>query len=320
MSTLSPDYLLFAQHGWADTNRQITRLAQALAGTKTLVFAPDLGYVRTWLRIEPLIEQVALNAIATVTPYPNTPIRIIGHSMGGLIWLEVLDRYPELRAKVHSLVLIGSPVGGADLARAIDPWGIGIGIARDLGINRRAIAQRIATEIPTLVIAGDIDNGSDGTILVETAKFAGAKFVCVKDISHAALKSHLSLVNIIQDFWANPLVSTPSAPDFASILIDRLRLVTGMTDAHRRDFPYSKPYITFDNEITLRTWKNPWQIQHVFVSDRTEDFLWGGFVGWSHNGALTETLTEIQKEYSLSIPRIQKHHLPGNVSSNRTPK
>jgi pimeloyl-ACP methyl ester carboxylesterase len=293
---MSPDRILFAQHGWADTNRAIAQFAKALATPKTLVIAPNLGYLKTWLWIEPLIEQVARVAIETVASYPDAPIRIVGHSMGGLIWLEVLDRYPQLRSKIESLVLVASPIGGADLARAIDPLGIGIGIARDLGINRRAIAQRIATEIPTLVIAGDIDNGSDGTIAIETTKFDPVKFICLKGISHAALKNHLPLVDIIRDFWANPLVNVSPEPDFSNLLIQRLQSLPGMTDAHPRDFWRSKTYITFNNGITIRTWTNLLQVQHIYVADREDNCLYSGFVGWLHDGALSEILAEIQKE------------------------
>ena len=52
------DTLLFAQHGWADTNQAMLRFGQEIAGPGDLVIAPNLGYVRTWLRIEPLIATV----------------------------------------------------------------------------------------------------------------------------------------------------------------------------------------------------------------------------------------------------------------------
>jgi hypothetical protein len=58
MSVEKPDFILYAQHGWADNNRAILDLAQKLATPKTLAIAPSLGYYRTWLRIQPLIEAV----------------------------------------------------------------------------------------------------------------------------------------------------------------------------------------------------------------------------------------------------------------------
>ena len=295
-----PDFILYAQHGWADTHRAIALLADSLATPNTLVITPNLGFIKTWLWIEPLIEQVEQSATEIINAYPQTPIKIIGHSMGGLIWLEVLQRHPEWWSKIHSLVLLGSPVGGADVARTIDPLGIGIGIARDLGKNRRSIAESIAKVIPTLAIAGDFDDGSDGVVTVETTKFSGSKFLSLPGIFHPALRNHPSLREIILDFWANPMITVAPEPDFTAILIEELRLVTGITDAHRRDFHRSQPSIIFNNGIVLRTWKNFLQIDHVFVANLESEFLWGGFVGWIHAQGLDRTLNNIrQKYYSL---------------------
>jgi pimeloyl-ACP methyl ester carboxylesterase len=314
-SSQSPEFILFAQHGWADTNRAIAKLANALATPKTLVVTPNLSYLKTWLRIEPLIAQVEQKAIAITASYPDTPIKIIGHSMGGLIWLEVLNRNPQLRSRIHSLVLIASPIGGADLARIIDPLGIGIGIARDLGINRREIAQRIARKIPTLVIAGDIDRGSDGTITVETTKCDLSKFVCLPGISHPALKNHPALIDIIRDFWLNPSVTVASEADLSAFLIQRLRSIPGMTDAHRRGFSRSTVHIAFDNGISIRLWTNPFQVQHVFLANDQGDYLYSGFVGWLHAKSLHQTLAAIEREYSEQLTNINQSGRSRNLLS-----
>ena len=288
------DFILFAQHGWADNDKAIANMAQSLTTPQSLLITPDLGWVKTWLRIEPLIEQVEKIASETIDNCPHIPIRIMGHSMGGLIWLEVLQRHPEWWKRVESLVLIASPVGGADLARIFDPLGIGIGIAAALGMNRRPIAQSIAKVIPTLAIAGDVDGGSDGTITLETTKFAGAKWVCLPDLPHATLKNHCAVVAVIQEFWANPVITEAPPLDFTAQLIERLRSVPGMTDAHRRDFPRAKTCMSFPNGVTLRKWKNPVQVEHVFVANSEGEFLYGGFVGWVHIPALHQALGEIR--------------------------
>lgn len=295
--TKTPNFILFAQHGWADGHHEIATLARTLATPNTHIITPNLGWLRTWLRIEPLIQRVEQVAIETIANYPKTPIRIIGHSMGGLIWLEVLSRHPEWWLQVHSLVLVASPVGGADLARLIDPIEIGIGIARDLGKNRRPIAELIAEVIPTLVIAGDIDNGSDGTITVETTKFSHAKFVCLPGLSHAVLKNHPRVAEIIRDFWVKPEKQIPVEPDLSTTLIQHLRSVPGMTDAHRRDFYRAKPCIIFKNGITVLSWKNPLQIDHVFVANSQGQCLYSGFVGWGHAEGLRTTLEDIKRQY-----------------------
>lgn len=294
--TEAPDFILYAQHGWADDHKAIATLAKTLATPKTRVITPNLGWFKTWLRMEPLVEQVESIAIKTIASYPNIPIRIIAHSMGGLIWLEILNRHPEWWSKVDSLVLIASPVGGAHIARLLDPLGIGVGIARDLGRNRRQMAHSIAQFIPTLVITGDTDGGSDGTINIETTKFNYTQLVVLPNLAHATLKNHPKVVETIRDFCANPVITPPKA-DLTVTLIQRLRSVTGMTDAHQRDFCQAKTYLTFSNGVTLRRWNNPLQIEHVFVSNTQGECLYGGFVGWMHAKALHQVLDEIKQQY-----------------------
>jgi len=291
--TNSPDFILYAQHGWADTSKAIASLAKALATPQTTVVAPSLGWVMTWLRIEPLIERLERVVFATTAQHPQAPLRIVGHSMGGLIWLEVLNRHPHLRSRVHSLVLVASPVGGSDLARIIDPFGWGIGIARDLGKNRRPLAESIAAEIPTLVIAGDLDGGSDGTIPVESTKVAGATFTSLSGLAHAQLKNAPQLLPIVQNFWQNPAIASPPEPSFATRLIRRLQAIPGMTDGHPRNFSRSKLRDRFPDGSRLLTGKSQLGIDRVFVANSEGKCLYSGFVGWSHAQQLHQMLEEI---------------------------
>lgn len=303
MTAESPGVVLYAQHGWADDHRAIAALAYSITDSKTLVVAPSLGFLKTWLRIEPLIEAVEDTVRETAVRYPGLPIRIVGHSMGGLIWLELLNRHPEWWSQVESLVLVASPIGGADLGRIVDPLGLGIGIARDLGINRRVLAEAVAAQIPTLVIAGDIDGGSDGTIPVESTKVFGAEFVCLPDISHAAMRNHPRVASAIQQFWAlpKPQIYPAAEPDLQQVLIRRLQSVPGMTDAHPRDFQRASVYLTFDNSITIRTWRHPAGIEHVFVASSQGKCLYSGFVGWLHLKELRQTLEDLRQEQAALL-------------------
>lgn len=291
--TVSPDYILFAQHGWADDNRAMLDLTQRLVSPDEAVHvvAPSLNYVQTWLRIEPLIAAVEQQAAAAIAQYPHTPLRIIGHSMGGLIWLELLHRYPNRWPQVESLVLLASPIGGADLGRLLDPMGLGIGIAADLGINRRPLAEAIAAQIPTLVIAGNIDNGSDGTITVESTKVAQAQFVTLEGVSHPQIRNHLATADLIRQFWAGETVGTPLSPH---PIIQKLRQVPGMTDAHPRDFAKAKIIATLEDQSTLRIWQNAWGILHIFLGSPEGDCLYAGFVGWLHKDKAQRLLGELE--------------------------
>lgn len=289
----SPDFILLAQHGWSDNGNDIRKLAQAVATKKTLVIAPSLGLLKTYWRIEPLVRQLEKITLETINQYPALPLRLMGHSMGGLICVELLHRHPELWHRVHSLVVIGSPIGGSNIARMIDPLGIGIGIARDLGKNRRKLAIKIAQNIPTLAIAGDLGLGTDGLVTLENTKFAHSKFICVREGAHAALKQNPRLIPIIKEFWLHPQICDPPEDNLATRIIQHLQQVPGITDADYRNFTRSQIYFTFPEGIQIRTWKSPTGIDYVFVADRTGKCLYGGYVGWLHTKELRQALVSI---------------------------
>ena len=281
-SLSSNPFVLFAQHGWADTNQAIASLANTLVPKSVPVIAPDLGWVRTWVRIAPLIQQVEQAATDALHRYPDHGWRIMGHSMGGLIWVEVLHRHPEWWSRIHSICLVGSPIGGSDLGRIIDPFGMGIAIAKDLGTNRRPLAAAIATRIPTLVIAGDSDGGSDGTVTLECTKVPQATVVILPGISHAALKDHPQVGKAIQSFWVHPQIATPVPDSPSQRIIEQLRQIEGMTDAHYRDAARGRAIATLDDGSIVRTWTNGVGSLHVFVLAKNGDCLYGGYVGWLH--------------------------------------
>ncbi|MGF1604275.1 MAG: alpha/beta fold hydrolase [Thermosynechococcaceae cyanobacterium] len=296
----TPDLIIYAQHGWADDHRHMEYLAGQLATPKTQIIAPNLGYWRTWLRIAPLIDRVDAIATQTLTQHPHTPMHIIGHSMGGLIWLEVLHRHPEWWPQVKSLTLVGSPVGGADLARIIDPLGWGIGIARDLGKSRRVIGDAIASKIPTLIIRGNINGGSDGTITNGSTQLRHAAVVELPGINHPALRHHIQVSDTIRNFWQDPTQFQCETCDVTAQLIQQLQAIEGMTDAHQRDFYRAKAWLKLPNGITLCTWKNPLGIPHIFVASPQGEYLYGGFVGWLHIKPFWNALTAIKHEYRTS--------------------
>lgn len=295
--THTPDFILCAQHGWADTHRDMATLARALASADTLCITPELGWLKTWLRIEPLIQHVEQQIAAALAAHPAARLRIIGHSMGGLIWLELLHRRRDWWPQVDSLVLLACPVGGADLARIVDPFQLGIGIARDLGADRRPIAEAIAQQIATLSIAGDSDGGSDGTITVGSTQFSFAQTLVLPGVSHTAMRSHASVTRAIQQFW-----SGEPARDRAATVIALLRAVPGMTDAHQRDFRRAVVSCTLDDSSTIRLWKNPLQVQHVFLADPQGRCLFGGYVGWAHAPGLLVVLDTIRQQFSQASP------------------
>ena len=289
-----PEFLLFAQHGWADTSKNIGSLATSAVNSQTVVIAPSLGLVKTFIRIDPLVAQLEQIAAKAIASYPDTLIKIIGHSMGGLMWLEVLDRNPQWWHKVHSFILLGSPVGGSNIARLIDPLNIGIGTAKDLGKNRRNIAEKIARQIPTLSVASDTGIGTDGLVTVENTKFDYANWLLISGIPHSAMRYHPDMIPIVQNFWANPQLGLPPEATSVNRYIRSLRSVPGMTDTDYRDFKRSQIIASLPEDLTLHTWNNPWGMNHVYLG-KQQQCLYAGYVGLIHSWSLRSAIAQIQK-------------------------
>jgi hypothetical protein len=76
------------------------------------VSAPNLGWWRTWGEFAPLKQKVEEDAQALIAQYPLASMDIIGHSMGGLIWLEILTDHPEWWSKGAQFGLVGCASGG----------------------------------------------------------------------------------------------------------------------------------------------------------------------------------------------------------------
>ncbi|MEM9264950.1 MAG: alpha/beta hydrolase [Cyanobacteria bacterium P01_F01_bin.13] len=305
VTTGASPYILFVQHGWHDTSRRIYRLGQSLADEHTEVIAPNLGLLKTWWRIEPLIEDVERIAIATHQRHPECPWRIVGHSMGGLIWLELLQRHPEWWSHISSVSLVSSPVGGADLGRIFDPFRWGIGIARDLGTDRRQIAEQLAQHIPMQTIASNYDGGSDGTVPIQCSQFRHARYTQLSGIRHDNTKDHPDVTVAIQTFWAKlsdnaALGAAPLKDLVEDAIITALQTIVGMTDAHFRDFGRAKVWAKLTHGFTLRIWRNPLGIHHVFLANTQNRCCFAGFVGWPDTQGLYQGMAAIKQRYALN--------------------
>lgn len=283
--------ILFSQHGMTDNSRAMGTLAHKVAPPQSHVVAPSLGFIQTHFEIEPLICKLEQIADQVLRQYPAPPARIIATSLGGIIWVELLSRHPEWWKRFESLALLGSPIGGADLARIVDPFGWGIGMAKYLGQNRRALAEQITNKIPTLVVAGNTTGGGDGTVPIESTKLKHAHSICLDGVRHSELKTHPAVVRVIQEFWSQPREPLPVSEDnLISKLIDHFRSVPGITDASERDFSSAKTIFSFANGTSIRTWTNLVGVNHIFIADKQGKCEYAAFVGWIHTIGLQQAI------------------------------
>ena len=77
-----------------------------------------------------------------------------------------------------------------------------------------------------------------------------------------------------------------------------LERVPGITRAHHRDFRSSQPVVRLRDGSTVRTWKNQFGVDHVFIADRNENLVYGGFVGWIHSEGLYSAISLIRRDYA----------------------
>ncbi|MFN8532743.1 MAG: lysophospholipase [Dehalococcoidia bacterium] len=295
MTTEPPAILLFVQHGWADTSASLRSLARGVSTPRTKVINPNLGYLRTWIRMDALVDHVEKEAAAEIDANPGALIRVVGHSMGGLIWLELLDRRPEWWTRVDGVVLVGSPIGGAPLANVADPMNLAIG--RDLKVDRRAIASRISEKVRVLSIAGDYDGFGDGLVTVVAAQAPGVRLVTLPGTHHMGLRrSRLAMLVAREFFRRTEPVSPPTAE-----LVAALRAIPGMTDGPTRGYFRPPLAVMFLDGTTIRAGRTLMGVDEVYLVGPDDLPRYAGYVGWLDSRALRRGLKELRERHADQI-------------------
>ena len=106
------------------------------------------------------------------------------------------------------------------------------------------------------------------------------------------------LKTTIQDGCGCSTVVNVHITDTTIDVIAVLEKVPGMTTAHHRDFKHSHPIMRLRDGTAVRTWKNPLGVDHVFLADRDERMVYGGYVGWFDSQALEQTLVRIRRDFT----------------------
>ncbi len=86
--------------------------------------------------------------------------------------------------------------------------------------------------------------------------------------------------------------------DITQEAIAILENVPGITRAHHRDFKSSYPVMRLRDGTVVRTWKNQFGVDHVFLGDRDERMIYGGFVGWIDSEGLTQAINRIRISFT----------------------
>ena len=155
-------------------------------------FAPRLfGY--STLLADPAIATEAL--AARLRMLGPGPVRLLAHSLGGLIALETLRRHPGL--PVDRVVCLGSPIAGSAAARGLEARGLAWAAGRSGGLLRAGLAAMPA-DVEVGMVAGTrrmglgrffgrFEGDSDGTVAVAETRLPGLAAHALIHASHSGL-------------------------------------------------------------------------------------------------------------------------------------
>ena len=136
----------------------------------------------------------------------------VGHSLGGVLVLDMLNRHPEIRA--DAVVLLGAPVRGCLAGRRFGQAGIGrwmMGACRPVWEER---AARWTRAVPLGVVAGTLPLGlartfggalpgpNDGVVCVEETTVEGMADRTLVRLGHSMLFLSGQVGGLIERFLA----------------------------------------------------------------------------------------------------------------------
>ena len=125
-------------------------------------------------------------------------VHTVGHSLGGVVVLETLEREGELPP--GRTVLLGSPVRGSRAARSIAAWTVGPQLLGTLAVAELARGRDRHWSLPREIglIAGcrsaglgrvfsNLPQPNDGTICLDETQLSGATAHRVLDVTHTGM-------------------------------------------------------------------------------------------------------------------------------------
>jgi pimeloyl-ACP methyl ester carboxylesterase len=160
------------------------------------------------------MTQVLNDLHAFVTALGAERIDFVGHSLGGIVVLRLLEKHPDLPP--GRAVLLGSPLKGSRAAQGVARWPIGAAIlGRNIEAEVLMPQQRSWDGRRDLgIIAGDmslglgrffgaLDEANDGTVSVAETQLEGATDHIVMPVSHTGMLFSTEVAHQTAQFLAN---------------------------------------------------------------------------------------------------------------------
>ena len=143
------------------------------------------------------LEQVAQRLERFVQEHSTGPVHFVGHSLGGLVVLELLAAEPSVAAgrvvllgspSTSSLAaeqLVGSRTGRILAGRALPQWRVERGVEVVRRIETGAIAGTMRFGVASLVVA--LPKPNDGAVTVAETQLPGLRDHLVLHVTHSGL-------------------------------------------------------------------------------------------------------------------------------------
>ncbi|WP_204141297.1 hypothetical protein [Halomicronema sp. CCY15110] len=96
----------------------------------------------------------------------------------------------------------------------------------------------------------------------------------------------------------SPRTDTPPSDTFLKKVVAILDQVPGITAANTRDFQKALPVMTLRDGTTVKTWKNPAGVDHIFLVNSDNQIIYGAYVGWIHSQGLQKAIAKIRRDFS----------------------
>ncbi|MBF0123747.1 MAG: alpha/beta hydrolase [Magnetococcales bacterium] len=145
----------------------------------------------------------------------TAPVYLIGHSLGGVVAIALLQRYPQ--ALIDRVVVLGPPLRGSRMARTVAAWGRGFrqlfGRSFEGALNGEAVGS-VPTGRCVGVIAGTLSWGiswliralprpNDGLVAADETHIIGTCDHILYNVSHLGLLLSSHVARQIHYFFAS---------------------------------------------------------------------------------------------------------------------
>jgi hypothetical protein len=117
------------------------------------------------------------------------------------------------------------------------------------------------------------------------------------DLFDTAGKVYVKIHDSIEK-WNTEAPVSDHISKVAERVVEILSSVHGMSPTHSRDFIRATPIFTLRDGTVLKIYKNPLNLDHIFVSDDKGKMIFCGFVYWGDSENLHQSIAKIKKELS----------------------